>query len=305
MGRPMPDLPAKPQRAPAIAQPQVPEYRQYFNPILQALKTLGGSATIEELNARVAADMKLSEETLAVPHGPEHAGRSEVAYRMAWARTYLKAAGLITNSERGVWALTADGMKVNRVDEKKLARVVQNKNKEARGADDHDEESADPEAAAAPSQGDWKHELLEVLHAMPPEAFERLCQRVLRESGFVEVRVTGRTGDSGIDGIGLLRLQEVLSFHVIFQCKRWRDPVGPSTIRDFRGAMVGRTDKGLVITTSYFTRDAVREATRDGAPAIDLVDGEQLAALLKKLKLGVTTELVERVTVDSFWFTSI
>lgn len=120
--------------------------------------------------------------------------------------------------------------------------------------------------------------------------------------------MTGRTGDNGIDGIdgiGLLRLQEVLSFHVIFQCKRWRDPVGPSTLRDFRGAMVGRTDKGMVITTSYFTRDAIREASRDGAPAIDLIDGEQLVALLKKLRLGVATELVERVTVDRTWFDGI
>ncbi len=152
---------------------------------------------------------------------------------------------------------------------------------------------------------DWKHELLEIMLGMPPDAFERLSQRILRESGFVEVRVTGRTSDKGIDGIGLLRLQGVLSFHVIFQCKRWRDPVGASTIRDFRGAMVGRSDKGLVMTTSYFTPEAVREATRDGAPAIDLVDGEQLVDLLRKLKLGVSAELVERVTVNSDWFRTI
>ncbi len=284
----------------------VPEYRLYFNPILKALKSLGGSATIDELNGRVSKDMKLSDEVLAIPHDPDHGGRSEVAYRMAWARTYLKSAGLITNSERGVWSLTPEGMRVASVDEKKLAKEVQAKLSGKRAQDHASLNESEPEdTAGTVMQADWKHELLETMHAMPADAFERLCQRILRESGFIEVRVTGRGGDKGIDGIGLLKLQEVLTFHVIFQCKRWRDPVGPSTIRDFRGAMVGRTDKGLVMTTSYFTPEAMREATRDGAPAIDLIDGEQLAVLLKKLELGVKTEQVEHVTVDRTWFTSI
>jgi restriction system protein len=139
---------------------------------------------------------------------------------------------------------------------------------------------------------------------MPPEAFERLAQRILRENGFVEVKVTGRSGDKGIDGIGLLKLGGVLTFHVIFQCKRWREPVSASTVREFRGAMSGRTDKGL-ITTTYFTPEAIREATRDGVPAIELIDGEELVALLKRLKLGVRTELVERVTIDPEWFKAI
>jgi restriction system protein len=132
---------------------------------------------------------------------------------------------------------------------------------------------------------------------MKPAAFERLCQRILKDSGFIKVEVTGRSGDGGIDGIGVLRLN-LLSFHVFFQCKRWKGSVGASAIRDFRGAMVGRADKGLVMTTGSFTTDARREATRDGAPAIDLVDGETLCELLKKLQIGVSIRNVEHVMVQ-------
>lgn len=281
-------------------KPNIPEYRQYFNPMLRALKALGGSAAIEELTARIAQDMKLPDDVLAVPHDKEHGGQSEVAYRIAWARTYLKAAGLITNSERGVWSLTPAGAKVGQVDEKELAREVQLKRRGAGHKRKRDDEGEDDGGHA-----DWKHDLLAVLQKMPPEKFERLSQRVLRESGFVEVQVTGRTGDGGIDGVGLLRLQGLITFPVIFQCKRWQRAVDPATVREFRGAMHGRTDKGLIITTSYFTRDAEKEATREGAAPIDLIDGEQLVALLQRLKLGVTTEMVEQVTVEPEWFKSV
>jgi restriction system protein len=132
---------------------------------------------------------------------------------------------------------------------------------------------------------------------MKPAAFERLCQRILQDSGFIKVEITGRSGDGGIDGIGVLRVN-LLSFHVFFQCKRWKGSVGASAVRDFRGAMVGRAEKGLVMTTGTFTVDARKEATRDGAPAIDLLDGETLCELLKNLKIGVSIRKVEHILVE-------
>jgi restriction system protein len=157
-----------------------------------------------------------------------------------------------------------------------------------------------------PDDGDseiapWRDQVLATMRAMEPAAFERLSQRLLREAGFVKVEVTGRSGDGGIDGVGVLRLK-LLSFITLFQCKRYQGTVGAGAVRDFRGAMVGRSDKGLIITTGTFSADANREATRDGAPAIDLIDGDQLCTLLKELKLGVHTEIVERVVVDRSWF---
>lgn len=154
------------------------------------------------------------------------------------------------------------------------------------------------------SETDWKEKLLEIVRGIEPDAFERLCQRVLRESGFTKVEVTGKSGDGGIDGAGVLRVN-LLSFHVRFQCKRYKEAVGAGAIRDFRGAMVGRADKGLFITTGRFTREAEREAVRDGAPAIDLIDGFELCDLLKQFELGVTTELVERITPDEGFFSAL
>jgi restriction system protein len=282
-----------------MAKIKIPTYDTLMNPVIQALKSLGGSGTIEELNNKVAEITGLSDEQLEVLHNPEKGGVSEIEYRLAWTRTYLKKYGALENSTRGVWALTPMGSKLDRVDEKEVVHVVQAQTKKAPQATQDEIEE--------PDELSWRDELMDTLLKMEPSAFERLIQRVLRESGFVQVEVTGRSGDGGIDGKGIMRLGGLLSFHVIFQCKRWQGAVGASQVRDFRGAMVGRADKGLLITTGNFTQDAMREATRDGAPAIDLIDGDQLLAKLKELGLGVQTRKVEteQVAVDHGWFLSI
>ena len=200
--------------------------------------------------------------------------------------------GAVDNTSRGIWTITAIGRKIQ-TDKKvreliRLERAKQNKERQSRAA------GAEAENDDAPEEQDWKEALLSIVRRMEPDAFERLCQRVLRESGFAKVEVTGRSGDGGIDGSGVLRLN-LISFHVLFQCKKYAGSVGTSEIRDFRGAMVGRADKGLFITTGGFTKDAGREAVRDGAPAIDLIDGIDLCILLKNLELGVSTETVEVV----------
>jgi len=229
--------------------------------------------------------------------------QTELEYRAAWARTYLKNAGLVENSDRGVWSLTPAGAKTKKVDGRALARQIQKRLREARLARE------DPEVAVAEGSAleerDWREHLLEVLQGMDPVAFERLCQRVLRESGFIEVEVTRRSGDGGIDGHGIIRVGGLISFNVIFQRKRYTGNIGPETVRDFRGAMIGRADKGLIITTGGFTRDARREATRDGAPPLDLIDGQLLVEKLKELRLGVETKQVEKVEVNDEWFRSI
>ena len=139
---------------------------------------------------------------------------------------------------------------------------------------------------------------------MEPDAFERLAQRLLREAGFIKVEVRGKSGDGGIDGVGVLRVN-LVSFQVYFQCKKWKGSVGSKEIRDFRGALQGRADKGLFITTGNFTSQASEEATRDGAIAIDLIDGERLCELLRQYELGVKTEMIEKVVVNSDWFKGI
>jgi restriction system protein len=282
-----------------MAKVTVPTYDSLMNPLIQALKALGGSGTVEEINNKVAELARLTDEQLEVLHNPAKGGMTEFEYRLAWTRTWLKRYGILENSSRGVWALTAKGSKTDHLDEKVVIRSVRAQFKKER------EDSEDEEASA--SEQTWRDELLVTLLKMPAAAFERLVQRMLRESGFIQVEVTGRSGDGGIDGKGILRLGGLLSFHVIFQCKKWQGAVSTGQVRDFRGAMVGRADKGLLITTGTFTKDAVREATRDGAPPIDLVDGEQFLDKLKELGLGVKTRKVEaeEVTVERDWFANI
>ena len=158
------------------------------------------------------------------------------------------------------------------------------------------------EATEEIEEFDWQGTLIETIKKIEPDQFERLCQRLLRELGFVNVEVTGKTNDGGIDGKGIIKIGGVLSFHVIFQSKRYKGSVSSSVIRDFRGAMVGRADKGLIMTTGSFTREAKKEAQRDGATPIDLIDGNDFAEKLKELRLGVSVELVEEIKIHKDFF---
>jgi restriction system protein len=278
-----------------------------FNPLLEAIKKLGGSASISELEEEVANSLQLTDEEIAERHNAQY---TKLEYKLGWARTYLKAYGLLDNSGRGVWVLTPKGKDTDAVDPREVTRFVQSlsKNKKSKSIVE-DSEGTEEATEAILEQTDreetWREDLLSILMELPPDAFERLCQRLLRESGFTEVKVTGRSGDGGIDGVGIVRLGGLLSFPIIYQCKRYRGSVGLSTIRDFRGAMIGRTDRGLVLTTGSFSRDAKIEATRDGAPPIDLVDGEQLIDKLKELGLGVKVRTIEQPFILTEFFKEI
>jgi len=275
----------------------LPQFQEMFNPVLQALRELGGSCSISEMSDRVAQILMLSEEDINTIH---KGNLTTLNYRLGWARNYLKNYGLLENSARGVWALTSQGHQTETVDPTVVRQFVQKLFQQARA--ERDEAKLEEEDKDSLS---WEDELIQIVQSISPDAFERLCQRILRESGFIQVEVTGQAGDGGIDGRGVVKLGNLLSFHVIFQCKRYVGSVTASTVRDFRGAMVGRADKGLLITTGRFTRDAWTEAQRDGAPPLDLIDGNALAGMLKDLQLGVNTELVEKVTVNKQWFQTI
>ena len=281
---------------------KLPTFDRLMNPLLRSLRALGGSGSIEEIYDKVVELEKLPDDVLSQLHDPEKSNQTEVGYRLAWARTYLKKYGLLENSARGVWALTAKAKETEQVDPQNVVRTVRSlDNKKSPETD------IDISVPAEVSQEEkWKQSLHSILtQKLSPAAFERLVQRLLRESGFTQVEVTGRSGDGGIDGRGIARIHGFMSFHVLFQCKRYKGSVPSSEIRDFRGAMVGRADKGLFITTGTFSPAAVKEATRDGAPPIDLVDGNELSDKLKELGLGVRKETIEIVRVDEVWFESV
>lgn len=233
-----------------------------MKPTVDAIKALGGSGSVDEIVEKVISLLEIPDNLVAQPYitkrGNED-GRTQLEYELAWVRTYLKQLGVLENSVRGVWVLTGKELNNNFVE---MPVAIEN----------------------AVVSADWREQLNKYLvETLSPPAFERLVQRMLLETGFTQVEVTGRTNDGGIDGKGIAKINGILSFRVVFQCKRYKGAVGASAIRDFRGAMQGRADKGLFITTGYFTREDVKEATRDGAIAIDIVDGEKLAEKLKNL----------------------
>ena len=286
---------------------KLPTYDELFVPTVKALVELGGSGSIEEINTKVYEIANIPDDILQIPHG-EEGTFTEVDYRLAWSRTYLKKFGLLENSSRGIWALSKADINVDTLDPAEIVKNVKDQNKKSQTKDEQEktnEELQDEQTEEVYNTEKWKEKLLTTLYTISPSAFERLAQRLLRESGFFQVEVTGKTGDGGIDGKGIVRVSGLLSFHVIFQCKRYKGSITPSQIRDFRGAMQGRADKGLFITTGIFTRDAIKEATRDGAPPIDLIDGELLCEKLKELRLGVDTKFTETIDIKIEWFNNL
>ncbi|WP_299848920.1 restriction endonuclease [uncultured Roseovarius sp.] len=286
---------------------------------IMALKELGGSASIAELDEKVVEIEEVSEheQSFEMVNNP---GTPRLNYYLAWARTYLKRGGALENSSRGVWALTLIGSSIESYsqtqkiyeqvveEEKERARLKRlaksNKSEPNAGVQAIDVSGDTTADSVNEAEVDWEDKLLSVLRKMDPSAFERLAQRLLRESGFTKVEVRGKSGDGGIDGVGVLRVN-LVSFQVYFQCKRYTGGVSAGEIRDFRGAMQGRADKGLFITTGHYTAQANEEATRDGATAIDLIDGRRLCELLKVNGLGVSTEMVESVKIDPDWFSTV
>ena len=268
---------------------KLPHRQELMLPLLQALADLGGSGSLEEMRNKVVANLNIPDALTVLPHMGVRGradGRTELEYSLAWARTDLRQLGYLENSARGIWALTPKG------------REATESGKLMTGSE--------TDGRLAMHDSDWRVRLNQLLlQKLTPAAFERLIQRVLRESGFSQVEVTGRVGDGGIDGKGIAKINGMLSFRVVFQCKRYNGSVSAGEIRDFRGAMQGRADKGLLITTGTFTREALREATRDGATAIDLMDGPLLIEKLRELSLGIRVETIERVLVEPEWFDSL
>jgi restriction system protein len=279
-----------------------PQFIRFFRPIIEVLRETGGSGTAAEVIDHVIEKMRIPEIEQEVTL---KGGQPRVRNQIQWARFYLVSAGFIDSSTRGVWSLTEKGLSADAATFdslevfKKIHKSFQKEKKPKEPGKppvgETEEEDIEPP--------DHRTNLLNLIKSLPPSGFERLSQRLLREYGFQKVAVTGKTGDGGIDGVGILQVNPFVSFNVLFQCKRYQGAVTPSQIRDFRGALMGRADKGIIITTGSFTLEAKKEARRDGATPIELVDGDTLVQMFEQLKLG----LVPRTTydVDEIFFLKI
>jgi len=261
-----------------------PQFVRYFQPVINALITLGGSGRPEEVEDVIVENLNISDD---IKNEQIPSGQSRFSNKVNWARFYLARAGLIDSSTRGVWSLTEKGRATQLNPDEAVAlfnsihKQFSIERKKGRTEKPAEDEVTSPEVV------DHRTSLMSTLLDLPSNGFERLCQRLLRESGFEKVQVTGKSGDGGLDGIGILQVNPFVSFKVLFQCKRYSGSVNASQVRDFRGAMMGRADKGIILTTGSFTADARKEAVRDGVPPIELVDGEKLVDMFEELELGL------------------
>ena len=281
----------------------VPKFDEMMCEMFQAVKELGGSGTIREIDERTIGILALSQEVQDIPH--KTGGKTEVEYRLAGTRTYLKKFGILENSSRGVWAFTGKCRELLEIDPGEIVQQVRKMaNIKVKDQENTNDDALDNDGVDVPDEvQSWRETLKNVLYNLSPGAFERLTQRLLRESGFTQVKVTGQTGDGGIDGMGIVKLNGIISFQMLFQCKRYTGTVSAGELRDFRGAMQGRADKGLFITTGKFSAPAVAEANRAGVTPIDLIDGDELVERLKELQLGVFP--VNDYRIDEDWFFSL
>ena len=272
-----------------MAKSKGSEFLRFCTPIVEVLRELGGSGRPAEVTDLVIDRMNIPESEQEVTNKN---GGSRIRNQVAWARFYMVKAGLLSSSQRGVWGLTDKGSDAT-MDEDFVLSLFRDahqqftQERKARKAAEPDVAEDDTDVDSVDSSDDYKASLLSTLKALSPEGFERICQRLLREFGFQQVTVTGKSGDGGIDGHGILQINPLVSFKVLFQCKRYAGSVAVSAVRDFRGAIQGRADKGIVLTTGNFTTDAKREAIRDGATPIELVDGDKLVGMFEDLSLGL------------------
>ncbi len=276
----------------------VPKYGKLIEPTFQALKRLGGSGKNDEILNQIIIDLSLTDEIVDYPH-LGNINQTELAYQLAWARTYLARYGVIMNSKRSVWAICEKWLSVDHVDENEIVNAMKRKKTDIPENDDPSDDPTEFPEEIKP----WKSRLAEILQTMDPFGFERLTQRILRECGFTQVTVTQKSGDGGIDGIGKLMINGIFSFSVAFQCKRYSGSVGAPAVRDFRGSLSTDIEKGVLITTGSFSKAAIEEATKPGKKQIDLVDGEALISKIAEYGIGVRE--VTTYEIDESYFQNV
>ena len=281
--------------------------KSFYKPILRILKDMGGVARKKEVVRRIAEERKFTEKDLAERTSGNN--QKMLEHRMAWARQWLVTAGYLSRtSPRGMWQLTQKGQDVDLeiFDPDEFVREVN----EIFRARRQQQAKIKPETGNAEFLEDdselpeehYRGRLLTIFQELSPAQFEKICGRLLRTIGFEGVKITGRSGDGGIDGIGLVKLNSLVKIPVLFQFKRYAagTTVGAPVVRDLRGAMQGRAEKGAIITTGTFTLAAEKEATREGVSTVDLVDGDALVDLFVEHNLGITP--VETYEVDEAFF---
>ena len=279
-----------------IIDKRIPRTKDLIEPTFRALKELGGSGSNKEILDQLIKDLSIPDEVAEILKKGSTT-KTELENMADWARTYMNKCNVIDRIGTGLWAINSNYTKVDSVDSIKIIeeyKTITNNKKEddkinikREKSTPEDDDPTNDDVEFPEEEKPWRNELSNILKNMDPYGFERLTQRLLRECGFSDVKVTQRSGDGGIDGTGKLKINGIFSFNIAFQCKRYSNPVGAPQIRDFRGSLSTNIEKGVFITTSRFTREAENEAASPGKKQIDLIDGEDFIDKLAQYEIGL------------------
>lgn len=206
------------------------EFVRWFGPLLDALRQLGGTAKPREAADKIAENLKLDDEKL---NELLNSGQSRYYNQVAWARQYLAWEGLLDTSQHGIWALSPKGENKTLTNDQSREIFLKWVDIHRKAKQDKSEkEIIEEQEESEPDdiQPINKTDLLQVLQSLTPNGFEKICQRLLRESGFEKVVVTCQSHDGGIEGFGTLEMNPFVSFKVLFQCKRYKGTVSRAQV---------------------------------------------------------------------------
>lgn len=297
----------------------IPGYQTFMLPLLKYAAD-GEVHVFKQAVEAIAEEFNLSDEERKelLP-----SGQRIIANRVGWARTYLKKAGLLDDPMRGHLQITESGKKL--LKEKPAEITIKfllryDSFKKFRGISDVKEHSTEteieqqygtPEEALAYGYKELSDTLadglLEKLKSASPAFFEQVVVELLVKMGYggsfhEAALAVGKSGDAGIDGI---IKEDKLGLDTIYiQAKRWADVVGRPEIQKFAGALLGqKARKGIFVTTSHFSREAIGYAQDLGEAKIVLIDGKKFANLMIETQLGVSTMNtyeIKKIDIDYF-----
>jgi restriction system protein len=282
----------------------LPTHQEIEIPLLAALEKLGGRARPQDVYATVTTSLpELTEEDLAEQL---QSGGNKWTNRIQWVRQRLVDKGEMESPSYGIWAITDKGISRLRGDSGVAQPVSPRLQAPTSTVSPPPPASETPPSQASPTHQAqpnfeetvddyltaFKSKVLQKLHDLSPDKFEEFAGVLLRRYGFQRVKVTGKSGDGGIDGHGELKVGLAV-VKAAFQCKRWQGPVASKEVQAFRGAIQGQFEQGYFFTTSTFSKAAQAESVKIGAAPIILFDGEQIGQIMIEKGIGVKRRPVE------------
>lgn len=292
--------------------------KELMLPVLQAVDRLGGSATSRQITDAVIEALAPSEDLLAITYPARGGDESIYLDRLKFARSHCKTAGVLESPRQSLYLVTGLGREILAMETHAAALCLVELYREERARRDKvaaiKPRAGDGTADGTAMPGDdddqalvlsdegseeWKKVLLERLHRMSPEGFERFVLYLLRNYN-LELEHVGQSGDRGIDGIGTAPMSPVLSATVAVQAKR-HDPtkkIGRDIVALFqRDADAAGAERAILVTLGGYTA-AAREASQIKTPTVDLIDGYRLCDLALDKQVGVRNV----PQVDLKWF---